>query len=92
MNSPVSAEQKLWKVSVLCEGIVPADIGVKKPKPSRIERRYTTVLLNAADSDAALKAGWQYAEANADSGVQWKCFTSLSAARFVLPVAIEDLR
>jgi len=81
---------KLWEVSVLCEGIKPAEIGVKKPKPSRIERRYTTVLLEAEDSDAAMAAAKEYADCNATPEIKWECFTPMSASRFMLPMAVED--
>ncbi len=86
------ADPKLWKVVVLCEGIIPALIGVKRPKPSRIERRYTTVLLQADSSDAAMVVGKEYADSNAAADVRWECFTPLSASQFVLPVAVEDLQ
>lgn len=85
-------EQRLWKVDVLCEGTIPAEIGVRKPKPSRIERRYTTVLVQAHEGSAAMEAGKQYAEVNAPPHVNWKCFTPLGAARFVLPMALEDFQ
>jgi hypothetical protein len=77
---------------VLCEGIVPAVIGVKRPKPSRIERRYTTVLVEADDADGAFAAGKHYAETNAAPDVRWECFTPMSTSQTVLPIALEDLR
>lgn len=83
---------KLWKVDVLCEGIIPAEIGVKKPKPSRIERRYTTVLVQAVNGSAAMEAGKEYADANAGPDVEWKLFTALGAASFALPMALEDFK
>lgn len=85
-------ETKLWKVAVLCEGVIPAEIGVKRPKPSRIERRYTTVLVQAGDPHAAMEAAKQYADSNAAPDVRWECFTPLNASCFVLPMALEDFR
>jgi hypothetical protein len=92
MNAPPSADQKLWKVSVLCEGVMPADIDVKNPKPSRIARRYTTVLVQAPDSSNAMEAGKAYADANATPDVRWGSFTPMSASQFVLPIALEDFQ
>lgn len=94
MVQPVNdrtAEQKLWKVSVLCEGLVPVRAPKGKPQ-KRIERRYKTVLLTADDSHAAMEGAKEYADSNAEPDVDWKCFTPLSAARFVLPMAVEDFQ
>ncbi len=88
----MTKDLKLWKVSVLCEGIAPALIGVKKPKPSRIERRYKTVLLMADDPHAAMEGAKAYADSNADPDINWKCFTPLGASRFVLPIVMEDFQ
>lgn len=81
---------KLYKVQVLCEGLKPAYPG--KKKQDRLERRYTTVLVQATDASTAMEAGRAYADANAAPDIQWKLFTPLSAACFVLPMAVEDLR
>lgn len=83
---------RLWKVVVLCEGIIPAEIGVKRPKPSRIERRYMTMLLEADDTTSAFNAGKAYADCNAAPDVRWELFTPMSASQTVLPIALEDLR
>jgi hypothetical protein len=83
---------RIWKVAVLCEGIIPAEIAVKKPKPSRIERRWTTVLVEANDTDEAFAAGKAYADANAAPDVRWELFTPMSASQTVLPISLEDLR
>jgi len=80
----------LWKVQVLCEGLRPNYPG--KKKVDRIERRYTTVLVQAPDGNSAMEAGKAYADSNAAPDIEWKNFTSLNAARFVLPMAVEDLR
>ena len=87
----LTAEQKLWKVEVLCEGLVPLRVSSKKAT-NRLERRYTTILVQANEPQAAMEAAQSYADANASPDVQWKAFTPLNAARFVLPMAVEDLR
>jgi hypothetical protein len=88
----MTAEQKLWKIPVLCEGMVPAPIGVRNPKPARLERRYTTVLVQAPDPHAAMEMAKDHAETNASPAVDWKCFTPLSASCFALPMALEDFQ
>lgn len=90
-DSPTK-EEVLWKVPVLCEGVVPALIGVRRPKPSRIERRWTTVLVKAADADAAMDRAKEYADSNAAPDVRWEAFTPMSASQFSLPMALEDFR
>lgn len=67
-------------------------IGVKNPKPKRYERRWIIVLLQASDSGEAMVEGRRYADSNADADVQWKAFTSMSAAPFTLPISLKDLQ
>jgi hypothetical protein len=84
-------DPKLWKVDVLCEGLIPVRTTAKKSAP-RLERRYIKVLVSAADGSSAMEAGKSYADANAAPGVQWKRFTPLGAARVVLPMALDDFQ
>lgn len=87
----MTADQKLWKVDVLCEGLVPVRASKGKPQ-KRLERRYTKVLVHAIDGSAAMEAGKAFAGSNASPDVEWKVFTPLGAACFVLPMALEDFQ
>jgi len=90
MSELLPADQKLWKVEVLCEGLVP--VRSAKGSTNRMERRYMKVLLQATDGNAAMEAAKSYADANASPDVHWKAFTPLNAARFTLPMAVEDFQ
>lgn len=84
----MTTDQYLWKVEVLCEGLSAAVIG--KKKSDRLVRRYTKVLVHAAHGCAAMEAAKKYADSNSPPDVEWKLFTPLNAARFTLPMALED--
>jgi hypothetical protein len=92
MDSSLPQDPMLWKVVVLCEGIVPAEIGVKRPKPERVVRAYRTVILIADGGNEAMEAAKSFCDGEAPPDVRWKCFTPLNAARIMLPLAAQDLQ
>lgn len=81
-------EHHLWKVEVLCEGLLPKTIFQKTS--DRFTLKHTRVIVQAADGDAAMEQASRYAEKNASPDIDWKNFSPVSATRIALPFSADD--
>jgi len=83
---------KLYEAKVLCEGIIPADIGIKRGKPKQSEHIQKTIIIEAETVDEAWIKAKDYADSNAETHCNWTAFTVLSVASVSLPMEVVNAR